>query len=344
MGIFETEQSFLVFLCILLLTNGVLAFCILHIFSVEAPYGRYSTFLEKRRKENPEQNENEKTRVSTATSQTKETKIIGWGPLINAKLAWVWMESPNLYIGAYCIFLAWQEQLQMLLQYEKDGNGKEIVVTSNNKPLTSVFNQILLCCFFGHYINRSLIYPLRMRGGKPMPLSVMLMAQLFCTLNGYIQTRTLSSYLELDIVLSTSNTNTTTDSLTERLYSLQPLLPSSLYNKGVFSVGVFIFLIGAYINNDADHILRNLRKPGETEYKIPYGGMFNYVSGANFFGEILEWFGFALATGFALPSLTFASFTALNIGPRAIQHHKWYLQKFREDYPKKRKALIPFVY
>lgn len=71
------------------------------------------------------------------------------------------------------------------------------------------------------------------------------------------------------------------------------------------------------------------------------GGMFTYVSGANFFGEIIEWSGFALAC-WSLPSLAFATFTALNIGPRAIQHHRWYLDKF-EDYPKSRRALIPFV-
>ena len=54
--------------------------------------------------------------------------------------------------------------------------------------------------------------------------------------------------------------------------------------------------------------------------------MFTYVSGANFFGEIVEWSGFALAC-WSLPSLAFAVFTALNIGPRAIQHHR-YMNEF----------------
>lgn len=57
------------------------------------------------------------------------------------------------------------------------------------------------------------------------------------------------------------------------------------------------------------------------------GGMFTYVSGANFFGEIIEWSGFALAC-WSLPSLAFATFTALNIGPRAIQHHRYLKIKF----------------
>ncbi|XP_006012613.1 3-oxo-5-alpha-steroid 4-dehydrogenase 1 isoform X2 [Latimeria chalumnae] len=72
------------------------------------------------------------------------------------------------------------------------------------------------------------------------------------------------------------------------------------------------------------------------------GGMFEYVSGANFFGEVLEWTGFAVA-GWSTESAAFAVFTFLTLCSRAKQHHRWYLEKF-EDYPKSRKAIIPFVY
>lgn len=50
------------------------------------------------------------------------------------------------------------------------------------------------------------------------------------------------------------------------------------------------------------------------------GGMFNYISGANFFGEIVEWGGYALAAQ-NLPALAFFLFTVMNIGPRAYHHH-----------------------
>lgn len=69
--------------------------------------------------------------------------------------------------------------------------------------------------------------------------------------------------------------------------------------------------------------------------------MFEYVSGANFFGEMLEWIGYALFAQ-SLPAFAFAFFTTCNIGPRALQHHQWYLEKF-DDYPQERKALIPFI-
>lgn len=52
--------------------------------------------------------------------------------------------------------------------------------------------------------------------------------------------------------------------------------------------------------------------------------MFTYVSGANFFGEIVEWAGFAIAC-WSLPSLAFFLFTAFNIGPRAVQHHRYHM-------------------
>ena len=41
-----------------------------------------------------------------------------------------------------------------------------------------------------------------------------------------------------------------------------------------FVVGVVMFFVGMTINLHSDHILRNLRKPGETGYKIPRGKLF----------------------------------------------------------------------
>lgn len=76
--------------------------------------------------------------------------------------------------------------------------------------------------------------------------------------------------------------------------------------------------------------------------------MFDFVSGANFFGEIVEWAGYAIAGGFRVELLAFALFTALNIGPRAIHHHQDYLKRFsgkdgKPLYPADRKALVPFL-
>jgi hypothetical protein len=43
-------------------------------------------------------------------------------------------------------------------------------------------------------------------------------------------------------------------------------------------------------------ILANLRKPGEKGYKIPAGFLFNYITCANYFAEIMGWVCFSIAT------------------------------------------------
>uniref|UniRef100_A0A672MUR2 3-oxo-5-alpha-steroid 4-dehydrogenase C-terminal domain-containing protein n=2 Tax=Sinocyclocheilus grahami TaxID=75366 RepID=A0A672MUR2_SINGR len=108
-----------------------------------------------------------------------------------------------------------------------------------------------------------------------------------------------------------------------------------------FITGSCMWFLGCIVNIHSDYILRNLRKPVETGYEIPRRGMFEYVSGANFFGEIVEWTGFALA-GHSVHSAAFALFTLIVLSSRGMAHHKWFLTKF-EDYPKSRKALIPLV-
>uniref|UniRef100_A0A8C0J7X9 Steroid 5 alpha-reductase 1 n=1 Tax=Chelonoidis abingdonii TaxID=106734 RepID=A0A8C0J7X9_CHEAB len=144
-------------------------------------------------------------------------------------------------------------------------------------------NRVLLALFIGHYAHRyqALIFPFLIRGGKPTPFITFTLALIFCVYNGYLQGRSLSNYAEY---------------------------PSGWLKGPCFIVGFAGWLSGMTINIYSDHILRNLRKPGETGYKIPRGGLFEYVTGANFFGEILEWFGFALASC-TIESAAFAIFT-----------------------------------
>jgi steroid 5-alpha reductase family enzyme len=89
-------------------------------------------------------------------------------------------------------------------------------------------------------------------------------------------------------------------------------------------------------------VLRTLRKPGETGYKIPHGGLYRFISSPNYFGELLEWSGFAIAAQ-TLAGWAFFFFTFANLAPRAVSHHRWYREKFSE-YPSSRRALIPFLW
>jgi 3-oxo-5-alpha-steroid 4-dehydrogenase 1 len=221
-----------------------------------------------------------------------------WGPKINGRAAWIIQELPSFAVPLYF----W------ISQY------------SSNQHLRIIStNTILLSIFLTHYLNRTFIYPMQIKNGKPTPFLIMMMAFVFCLFNGVIQGSQLTNP---DVF---------------RSYQLS-------LNSFQFWLGVCIFYAGMYINLQADNILRSLRSsPNDKGYHIPYGGMFRYVSGANFLGEIIEWFGFAIASN-NLVAFAFAIFTFCNIAPRGVQHHKWYKTHFSSSYPKERKAIIPFLW
>lgn len=112
-----------------------------------------------------------------------------------------------------------------------------------------------------------------------------------------------------------------------------------------------MFVSGLFINIHSDEILMQLRKkkektdqelPKSQRYKIPHGGMFKYVSCANYFGEMLEWLGFFVIT-LNIGAFCFVIGTYMNLIPRAYMNHKWYKETF-PNYPKNRTAVIPFLF
>ena len=104
---------------------------------------------------------------------------------------------------------------------------------------------------------------------------------------------------------------------------------------------MIIFFTGFIINISSDNILFKLRKDGKGEYSIPNGKLFNYISCPNYLGEILEWLGWAIMV-LSFAGFSFFVWTLANLIPRALSTHKWYNQKF-QDYPKDRKALLPYL-
>jgi steroid 5-alpha reductase family enzyme len=102
-----------------------------------------------------------------------------------------------------------------------------------------------------------------------------------------------------------------------------------------------LFIAGFAINLYSDTYLISLRQEKGSRYKIPQRGLFRYVSCPNFLGEIIEWGGFALLT-WCLPTFSFFIWTAVNLIPRALDHHRWYKSHFSE-YPDERKAVLPFI-
>ena len=180
----------------------------------------------------------------------------------------------------------------------------------------SWMNPVPLIFFFMwqlHYFNRTYIYPFRLNASsKKTPFTIVLLAFIFTAINSYINARWISEYGNY---------------------------PTSWLSDPRFLIGLTIFFIGWVINIKSDNILLNLRGPGETGYKIPYGGMFKYVSSPNYLGEILVWTGWAIAT-WSMAGASFLVFTFCNLVPRAISGHKWYRTKF-DNYPPERKAIFP---
>ncbi len=214
----------------------------------------------------------------------------GWGPRMNDTLGWVLMEFPAPVLFAVLFFMG--------------------------ERTSSVLPIVFLCIWELHYINRTFIFPFRLRGNRrDMPLSIALFGFIFNLLNAYIVSRWINT--------------------------LGPTYDVSWLWDPRFIIGVVVFFIGFFINQQSDSILRNLLKPGETGYKIPHGGMFRFVSCPNYLGELLEWTGYAIAT-WCFPGFVFVMWTTANLAPRAISSHKWYQDSF-PDYPKDRKALIPFI-
>ncbi|MCU0455418.1 MAG: DUF1295 domain-containing protein [Bacteroidales bacterium] len=185
-------------------------------------------------------------------------------------------------------------------------------ILSDNKGIVTV---IFLSVWLLHYVHRTFIYPFSQSGrNKPYPLVVVLMAILFNSLNGFV-----NGYGVFHV----------------ETYTIHWLV------SWKFILGIIIFVVGYIINKSADEKLRTLRSRNGQDYVIPRGWLFEYISCPHYFGEILEWGGWALMT-WSTAGLSFLVFTTANLFPRAVASHRWYRKQF-PDYPAKRKAVIPFI-
>ncbi|MDE7403381.1 MAG: DUF1295 domain-containing protein [Muribaculaceae bacterium] len=179
---------------------------------------------------------------------------------------------------------------------------------------------IMAALFEVHYFQRSFIFPLLIRGKNRMPWSIILMGVVFNTINAYM----IGGWL---FWVSPADT-----------------YPVSWLWSPLFILGAVVFLTGMLINLHSDYIIRHLRKPGDTAHYIPRGGMYNYVTSANYFGELTEWTGYAILT-WSLGGLAFVIWTFANLAPRAVKIHHRYVSEFGAEYTKlNRKYLIPFIY
>ncbi len=186
-----------------------------------------------------------------------------WGPAINNKIGWMLMECPVFLVVLYF----WAKS-----------------------PVRFDVPYLLFFLFFElHYLHRTFIAPLLMRGKSKMPLAIMFFSVAF---------------------------------------------------------NLVLFFGGMAINWQSDYIIRHLRKPGDTKHYLPKGGLYNYVTSANYLGEIIEWMGWAMLT-WSLAGFVFFFFTMSNLVPRSNSIYKKYQNEFADEFEARRpklKRILPFIY
>lgn len=175
---------------------------------------------------------------------------------------------------------------------------------------------LLMAVFQVHYWNRTVVYPLRIRpGAAGAAWWVVALAFVYQTVNSWLIARWISHLGD---------------------YSGWSLVDPRLV------IGLTVMGGGAALNLHSDGVLRRLRAPGETGYRVPHGGGYRWVTAPNYLGELIEWTGYAVAT-WSLAGVSFAVFTAANLVPRAWANHRWYREKF-PDYPAERRAILPYLF
>lgn len=179
---------------------------------------------------------------------------------------------------------------------------------------------VLFALFELHYLQRSFVFPFLLSGRSQMPVAIMSMGIVFNAVNGILQGGALYWFPNPDYAEGASY-----------------LLRSNAI------LGIALFLVGFAVNLHSDHVIRRLRQPGDTRHYLPQRGLYRYVTSANYFGELVQWTGFALAA--ATPAAwVFPIWTAANLVPRAHAIHKRYRAEFGDKAVGKRKRIFPFIY
>lgn len=169
-----------------------------------------------------------------------------------------------------------------------------------------------------HYVQRAFVFPLLIKSKSSMPIAIVALAILFNLMNASIQGGWILYLSPVD------------------MYTPEWL------STPQFIAGTVLFFTGMGVNIHSDYVIRNLRKPGDTRHYLPQKGMYKYVTSSNYFGEIVEWIGFAVLT-WSLAGAVFAVWTCANLIPRANSIYKRYRSEFGDEVGK-RKRVIPFIY
>lgn len=175
---------------------------------------------------------------------------------------------------------------------------------------------VFLFIWLSHYIYRTFIYPFRTNNpSKPFPIVIALFGFIFNCLNGLIN----GVYL----------------------FEIRVIENTEWLTSPVFAIGLTVFALGMIINKKGESDFKNLKRDKNNNYAIPSGGLLNIVCNPHYFGELVQWLGWAVLC-WSPAGLAFFIFTFANLFPRAIVNLNWYKKQF-PDFPSNRKAIIPYV-
>jgi len=126
-----------------------------------------------------------------------------------------------------------------------------------------------------------------------------------------------------------------------------PLYTPPMFGNAQVYTGLALFLFNEYGNFVIHCALRDLRPAGSKERKIPYPTsnpmtqLFRFVSCPNYTYEFGSWVAFSVMTQ-TLTAVLFTLFGFYQMAVWAMAKHRNYRKEFK-DYPKGRKAIIPFL-
>ncbi|KAI4503962.1 hypothetical protein M0802_001365 [Mischocyttarus mexicanus] len=112
-------------------------------------------------------------------------------------------------------------------------------------------------------------------------------------------------------------------------------------------ISVNIFLLASLMQLKSNFILANLRKSNNKVvfdgYKIPHGGLFEYISSPLQLTEICIYLSLSVILWQSNTFHYITIWVIINQMVCAIMEHIWY-QKTFQNYPKKRKMIIPYLF
>ncbi|KAH9962232.1 3-oxo-5-alpha-steroid 4-dehydrogenase-domain-containing protein [Russula dissimulans] len=258
----------------------------------------------------------------------------------------------------------------LLTAYLHPFSPTPLPLPSLSHPALGLAPQSLLSSLYlAHYLNRALISPLRSPSRSPSHLLVISASIAFNTLNGFLLAAFLTS---ASTAAHLSRAHTSPRFWTGLALWLAGFVGNAYHDEILFNIRRKALAKGKAKE------LEDGKQARQLHYAIPHGGLYSFVSYPNYLCEWLEWFGFALAASphpdFALlpdaslllavargarlaemgrlflpfvdsvsPPWAFFLVEIATMLPRAVRGHRWYHERFKDSYPRERRAVIPWL-